>query len=134
MAARDTGYRYRGRGPVINRNAIEPKYKFTGRTDGRTDENPDGCFVSIYLYIYIYTCTYVYMDICLMVGSGCEALQKRGSESGYQGSRASGRLIQPRLFIENRRDSGTRRHDGKLGGEGRERDRERERNGGQESV
>lgn len=55
-------------------------------------------------------------------------LQKRGSESRYQGvgdRETSGRLIRPRLFIEKRRDSGTRRHDGKLRGERGERERRR---------
>ena len=48
----------RGRGNVINRNAIERKY-INSRTDGRT-ENPHGCFVSIYLYTHIHTYIYIF--------------------------------------------------------------------------
>lgn len=83
------------------------------------------------LRLFIYTHTFIYIHIYLMSGRLDEArervtLQKRGSESRYQGvgdRETSGRLIRPRLFIEKRRDSGTRRHDGKLrGGERRARE------------
>lgn len=119
----------RGRGNVINRNAIERKY-INSRTDGRTDGESERL---LRLFIYTHTFIYIYIHIYLMSGRLGEArervtLQKRGSESRYQGvgdRETSGRLIRPRLFIEKRRDSGTRRHDGKLRGGRGERERRR---------
>lgn len=45
----------RGRGNVINRNAIERKY-INSRTDGRTVAS----FIYIYTHIYIYIYTYIF--------------------------------------------------------------------------
>lgn len=80
----------RGRGNVINRNAIERKY-INSRTDGRRIRTVASCpFIYIHTYIHIY--------IYLMVEVKAEeriTLQKRGSESRYQGvgdRETSGRL------------------------------------------